>query len=108
MFNKGDVLDVVTEFPDIAGDFVKRDRYTVTSDQHGWYTIRPLYDPNNNGYIVDAGSLMSCSEISLPVGDQVQLGDVVSNCDCGGYKTYGTMDDMVHSRWCSSVVKEKI
>jgi hypothetical protein len=24
------------------------------------------------------------------------------NCDCGGFKTYNTMDETAHSSWCSS------
>jgi hypothetical protein len=46
----------------------------------------------------------------LPIGTQLELGPVhvdSSKCDCGGYKTYGSMEPEYHSETlpCSSLKK---
>jgi hypothetical protein len=50
------------------------------------------------------------SSDQLPIGTQLELGPISPDplsCDCGGYKTYGSMEPEYHSETlpCSSLKK---
>lgn len=78
------------------------------------YSSDPFFAFTN----VDFGSLgiMAChdEDLELIVLDNLPTGmmnenwvDSRNNCDCGGYKTFGSMQPALHSPWCSSLERSK-
>jgi hypothetical protein len=78
------------------------------------------FDPYYYSYEVDFVNIgiIACMGEDLEFSTQVELPTGISNdnwagaelrtkeCDCGGYKTFGSMEPAMHSAWCTSVAKK--
>lgn len=80
------------------------------------------FDPFYYSYEIDFANIgiICCTGEDLELVNQLELPKGVHNdnwmgtdltikqCDCGGYKTFGSMEPAMHSPWCSSVAKKII
>lgn len=106
-YAKDDVIKVNALFMDIFGNKIHPELYKVVSTDSslGLYSIELVHSLLMTvDYVCSADDLENHSELNsrLPIGSQNLLGKA---CDCGGFKTYGSMEEQYHSKSlpCSSL-----